>query len=310
MKRRLLFLLILVLVSCPGFSQTGNTIDSSGSKLHYKTFGSGKPILIINGGPGINSEGFAFIAQELARMNFKTIIYDQRGTGKSTLQNPDSQNITMDLMVADIENLRKHLKVEKWIVFGQSFGGMMATYYASKHPKRIEKLIFSASGGINLDFGKYAGERLNANLTPVQIDSLNYYQNKISQGDTSVKTRNLRAKYLANAYVYDKSKVPIIADRLTQTNFAINQLVFENLRKINYDCSKSFKGFKPKVLVLQGKNDIISVETAREIATAFPNSGLVLMDNCGHYGWLDAPQLYFKSIDDFLNDKKQTAVKK
>lgn len=295
--------LILLLFSFLGFSQTENTIDSGNSRLHYKTFGTGKPILIINGGPGMNSEGFAFIAQELAKMNFKTIIYDQRGTGKSVVSNPNPGNITMDLMVTDIENLRKYLKIEKWTVFGQSFGGMMATYYASKHPNRIEKLIFSASGGINLGFTKYAGERLNANLSAVQIDSLNYYQDRISQGDNSVNTRNSRTKFLANAYVYDKSKAPIIANRLTQTNFEINQLVFEDLRKINYECSKSFQNFKPKVLVLQGKNDIISVKTAEEIAAAFSNSKLVLMDNCGHYGWLDAPDIYFTSIRNFLNEK-------
>lgn len=298
MKR---FATLFLFVGLLGFSQTEATIASGGSKLHYKTFGSGKPMLIINGGPGMNSEGFAFIAQELAKMNFKTIIYDQRGTGKSLLQNVNNKTVTMDLMVSDIENLRKHLKIEKWVVFGQSFGGMMATYYASKHPQRIEKLIFSASGGVNLGFTNYAGERLNANLSPLQIDSLNYYQNKISKGDASVQTRNLRAKYLANAYVYDKSKAPIIANRLTQTNYQINQLVFDDLRKISYDCSKSFKGFTAKVLVLQGKNDIISTATAQEIAAAFPNSKLVLLDHCGHYGWLDAPDIYFKSIADFLH---------
>lgn len=53
-------------------------------------------------------------------------------------------------------------------------------------------------------------------------------------------------------------------------------------------------------MVLQGKNDIISIETAQEIAEVFSNSKLVLIDNCGHYGWLDANEIYFKSIKEFL----------
>lgn len=294
--------LVIVLLYSFCFSQTEATINSGNSKLHYKTFGTGKPILIINGGPGMNCEGFAYVAQELAKMNYQSIIYDQRGTGKSTLETINSETITMNAMVQDIENLRKHLKIDKWVILGHSFGGIMATYYATKHPETIDKLIFSSSGGVTLNFTSYVQDRLNNNLKKSERDSLNYYQSKLNQGDSSVKTLKLRANYLANAYVFDKSKAPIIAERLTQTNFKINSLVFENLRKIKFDYSKSFSNFKQKVLVLQGKNDIISTETAKEIADSFPNSKLILMDNCGHYGWLDAKELYFKSIKDFLNN--------
>lgn len=293
---------IIALFTLFGYSQTEETINSGNSKLHYKTFGSGKPMLIINGGPGMNCEGFAYIAQELSKMKYKTIIYDQRGTGKSTVEKLDSGTITMDLMVQDIENLRKHLKIEKWTVLGHSFGGIMTAYYATKHPETINKLIFSSSGGINMKFMLYVQKRLSDNLTEIQRDSLHFYQDKLNRGDNSKETAILRAKYLANAYVFDKSKASVIAPRLTQTNFEVNQLVFQDLHKIKFDCTDSFTKFKPKVLVLQGKNDIISTETAHEIANAFPNSKLVLMDNCAHYGWLDAPGIYFKSIDNFLDN--------
>lgn len=293
---------ILLFVFSFSFSQTEETIISGNSKLHYKTFGKGKPILIINGGPGMNCEGFAFVAEELAKMNYQTIIYDQRGTGKSDLEKINAETITMDLMVEDIENLRTHLKIQKWTIFGHSFGGIMASYYATKHPDAIDKIIFSSSGGINMKFTTYGQKRLNDNLTPTERDSLSFYQNKIENGDNSAETLKLRAKYLANAYVFNKKNAPIIAERLTQAKFEITSLVFNDLFKINFDCSSSFKKFKQKVLVLQGENDIISPETAKEIANAFPNSKLVLMKNCGHYGWLDAKEIYFDSIKAFLNN--------
>ena len=293
---------ILFLTSFLCFSQKEEIITSGNSKLHYKTFGSGKPILIINGGPGMNCEGFSGIAQELAKMNYQTIIYDQRGTGQSTVENANPENITMDLMVEDIENLRKHLKINQWSILGHSFGGIMETYYATKHPETIEKLIFSSSGGVTMKFTSYVQERLSNNLTKIQKDSLSFFQKKLDNGDNSIEIIKQRAKYLANAYVFDKAKAPIIAERLTQTKFEINTLVFQDLRKIKFDCSKSFKNFKKPVLVLQGKNDIITTETAIEIAAAFPNSKLILMDNCGHYGWLDANKLYFNSINNFLKN--------
>lgn len=281
-------------------SQKNEIITNANVKLSYKIFGEGKPLLIINGGPGMNSEGFSAIAQEISKFNYQTITYDQRGTGKSTIENPNSENITMDLMVEDMENLRKHLNLEKWTILGHSFGGIMAAYYATKHPHRIEKLIFSSSGGVNMKFTGYLAQTLNHNLTTTQRDSLAYYQNKIDNGDTSMETRLKRANNLANAYVFDKSNAPLIAQRLTQINYEINGLVIENLHKIKFDCSKSFQNFKQPVLVIQGKNDIITTETAKEIAGAFPNSKLVLMDNCAHYGWLDTKELYLDSVQKFL----------
>lgn len=296
------FSIFLLFIFSLSFAQTEEIISSGNSKLHYKTFGKGKPILIINGGPGMNCEGFAFVAEELAKMNYQAILYDQRGTGNSTVEKVNEETITMDLMVQDIENLRAHLKIKKWTIFGHSFGGIMASYYATKHPKAIDKIIFSSSGGVNMKFTTYGQKRLNDNLTQIERDSLNYYQNKIDAGDKSVETLKLRAKYLANAYVFNKKNAPIIAERLTQAKFEITKLVFNDLFKINFDCTEKFKKFKQKVLVLQGENDIISTETAKEIAAAFPNSKLILMKNCAHYGWLDAKELYFDSIKTFLKN--------
>ena len=106
---------------------------------------------------------------------------------------------------------------------------------------------------------------------------------------------------MAFAYVFDKSKAPIIAERLLQFNAEINSLVIQDLFKLKYNCAKKFKDFNQPVLIFQGENDIITVETAKKIENTFPNSKLVLMKNCAHYGWLDAPEVYFANIQSFLN---------
>ncbi|WP_298223251.1 alpha/beta fold hydrolase [Flavobacterium sp.] len=292
-----LFLMLHALM----FSQTEQTINSGNSKLHYRTFGEGKPMLIINGGPGMNSNGFTYIAEALSKYHYQTITYDQRGTGKSQVEALNTKTITMDLMVQDIENLRTHLEIDQWAILGHSFGGILASYYALKHPEHVDRLIMSSSGGINMDFTSYVYSRQRANLTEIQKDSLAYFEKKQNNGDTSFEIRKGRAKYLAFAYVFDKSKAPIIAERLLQFSPEINTLVIQNLFKLKYDCSKKFKDFTKPVLIFQGENDIITVETAMEIEKAFPNSKLVLMKNCGHYGWLDAPEVYFSNIKSFLN---------
>ena len=93
-----------------------------------------------------------------------------------------------------------------------------------------------------------------------------------------------------------------MAARLPQIDFKINSLVIQDLDKIKYNYLNKFPDFKQPVLIIQGKNDIISVETAEEIKQTFHNSKLVLLDNCGHYGWLDRKDLYMRAIGTFLNN--------
>ena len=148
MKKVFLFAFLIFLGKA--YAQTeGYAKNNDSSLTYYKTFGKGEPLLIINGGPGMNSNGFESMAKTLSK-NQKTIIYDQRGTGKSKLAKLNANTISMQLMADDIESLRKHLKVEKWNILGHSFGGMLASYYATVYPNSIDKLILSSSGGVDL----------------------------------------------------------------------------------------------------------------------------------------------------------------
>ena len=281
------------------FAQTEGYVASANSKIYYRTFGTGKPLLIINGGPGMNSDGFAGLAKTLSKKN-KTIIFDQRGTGKSILEKLDTSTITMKLMVEDLENIRAALKIKNWIVLGHSFGGMLASYYATIYPESIEKLILSSSGGIDLELLTYTNT-INSRLNQREIDSLNYWNKKINDGDTSYYAKFHRGLALAPAYLYNKKNIPSIAERLTQGNPLINALVWQDLRKINFDCTSKLSHFSRPVLIIQGKEDIIKGETALKAHKVLKNSTLILLDHCVHYGWLDQPDLYFAEIEKFLS---------
>ena len=281
-------------------AQTEGYILSGNSKIYYRTFGTGKPLLIINGGPGMNSDGFIGLAKALSKNN-EAVIYDQRGTGKSALQKLDTSTITMKLMVGDIESLRTHLKIKKWTILGHSFGGMLASYYASLYPENIESLILSSSGGIDLELLSYMSSRVNARLSSQEMDSLTYWNKKINAGDTSYYARLHRGLALAPAYVYNRKNIPSIAERLTQGNSIINGLVWQDLQKIKFDCKSELSHFNKPVLIIQGKQDIIKSETALKEHQVFRTSKLVLLDNCVHYGWLDRPDEYFQEVEKFIN---------
>lgn len=291
-----------MLLSNVVLSQNHQDIITKDGIIHFEIYGEGNPILIINGGPGMNSEGFRSLAAIIGKTN-RAIIYDQRGTGQSIIPIVDATTITMDAMVEDIEALRTHLDINEWTVLGHSFGGMLASYYASKHPATINSLILSSSGGINLDL--FSNIDIDIKLSPEERDSLSYWGTKISNGDTSYHARLQRGKYLAPAYLYDKSNVDIIAVRLTQGNEKVNALVFEDMRMKKFDCTSALEKFTKPVLIIQGEDDVIKRYIADSTHGIFSNSTLKMLKKCGHYGWLDQPEAYFNAIATFLNDLKK-----
>lgn len=297
-KKTILFVTLFASIIFTGNAQeVDDIIELEESTIHYQIFGDGIPVLILNGGPGMSSEGFIPLAKKISK-SYKTILYDQRGTGLSTLKQIDGSTITMDLMVKDIETLRNHLGIQKWIVMGHSFGGMLAYYYASKYPESVSGMIQSSSGG--MDLALLDNLNITSGLTETERDSLAYYNAKINDGDDSYETLLKRGEFLAPAYLYNKDYVPVIAERLTQGNSRINSLVWQDLQRIEYDTKKVLKGFDKPVLILHGAQDVVGTGIAETAHQIFPDSRLVILERCKHYGWLDRPDKYFEEIENFL----------
>ncbi len=109
-------------------------------EIFYEECGNpgGKPCVILHGGPGgaVNPTMRRFFNPAKWRM----ALFDQRGCGKSRPNASLDDNTTWSL-IEDIERLRVHLGVEKWTVFGGSWGSTLALAYAIKHPERVEALV-------------------------------------------------------------------------------------------------------------------------------------------------------------------------
>ncbi len=295
--------LSLFICFTPIYGQNEKKIIKEDNVIHFTTFGTGDPILIINGGPGMNSAGFTSLAKKLGQNNM-AIIYDQRGTGKSKIPEIDANSITIDAMVNDIEIIRNSLNINQWIVLGHSFGGMLGSYYTAKFPDKVKGLILSSSGGLTMDL--FNNLSIASHITAKERDSLAYWNSRISKGDTTYFTRLQRGKYLAPAYVYNKTHVPVISHRLTQGNPKINGLVYQNMRKINFDCTEALATYKAPVLIIQGRQDLIPKSVAYFAQNVMPQSKVVLLDKSGHYGWLEQPNLYFKAVHQFLSAFEDT----
>ncbi|KAJ5698751.1 proline iminopeptidase [Penicillium macrosclerotiorum] len=109
--------------------------------LHYEQYGSmdGKPVIYLHGGPGdrATKENTKFFNPAV----YRVVLFDQRGAGKSIPRGDIRKNTTQHL-VADIEKLRSHLKIDKWtMVFGGSWGSTLAVAYAEGHPEAVGSLV-------------------------------------------------------------------------------------------------------------------------------------------------------------------------
>ncbi len=109
-------------------------------EIYYEECGNpaGKPAVFLHGGPGAGSDKRA--RQFFDPQHYRIVVFDQRGCGRSRPSASLIENTTWHL-VADIERLRKHLGIERWLVFGGSWGSTLALAYAEAHPERVSELV-------------------------------------------------------------------------------------------------------------------------------------------------------------------------
>jgi proline iminopeptidase len=108
--------------------------------LYFEQSGNprGKPVVFLHGGPGGGTD--PKMRRFFDPKRYRIILFDQRGCGRSTPHACLVDNTTWHL-VDDIEALRKHLGLERWQVFGGSWGSTLALAYAEKHPRRVTELV-------------------------------------------------------------------------------------------------------------------------------------------------------------------------
>jgi proline iminopeptidase len=109
-------------------------------RIYYEQCGDpdGKPTVFLHGGPGAGCNAKSRRFFDPAR--YRIVLFDQRGSGRSTPHAELTDNTTWHL-VADIEALRRHLGIERWQVFGGSWGSTLALAYAETHPERVTELV-------------------------------------------------------------------------------------------------------------------------------------------------------------------------
>ncbi|MDO9460179.1 MAG: alpha/beta fold hydrolase, partial [Alphaproteobacteria bacterium] len=121
-------------------NQSGWLRVSELHEIYYEESGNpaGKPVLFVHGGPGGGCD--PKMRRFFDPRAYRIILFDQRGCGKSRPHAELTDNTTWRL-VADMEALRAHLDIERWQIFGGSWGSTLALAYAQTYPHRVTELV-------------------------------------------------------------------------------------------------------------------------------------------------------------------------
>ncbi len=259
----------------------------------------GVPILFLHGGPGAGAT--AGNRRFFDPAHYRIVIYDQRGAGRSRPFGALANNTTPHL-VADIERLRSFLGIERWIVFGGSWGSTLALAYAEVHPGRCLALVLR---GIFLcrpaeidwflyGMGRFFPERWRAfaeHLPPEErSDLLANYHARLIDPDPRVHLPAARAwsRYegacstlLPSAETvaeFERDEMALGLARIEAHYFTNRIFLPENALLDRIDRIRGIPGF-----IVQGRYDMVCpIATAAALAEAWPEAETVVAEDSGH----------------------------
>jgi len=274
-----------------------------GHEIYFEESGNpeGKPCVFVHGGPGGGSSPAA--RQFFDPKHYRIVVFDQRGCGRSRPHASLEANTTWHL-VADMEQLRNELGIDRWLVFGGSWGSTLALAYAQTHPEVVTELVLR---GIFLLrpkeihwFYQHGASEIypdswEAYLTPIpaaeQGDLLHAFHRRLTSDDEATRLAAARAWsvweasasfLIQNRDFMEKLDAPdaALAMARIECHYFVNGGFFDSPNQLleNIDRIRHI----PTVIV-QGRYDVVCpAVTAWDLHQAWPEADLQLIQNAGH----------------------------
>ncbi len=271
--------------------------------MYYEQCGNpeGLPVVFVHGGPGGGIiPGYR---RFFAPAGDRVVLFDQRGSGNSTPHANLEDNTTWHL-VADIEKLREHLGIEKWVVFGGSWGSTLALAYAQTHAERVRALILRGiflcrpkeiqwfyQEGASAIFPDVWEEYVKVIPEAERGDMVGAYYRRLTSDDESVRLEAARAWSIwegsTSKLFFDEDLINKFGDEEFALAFAriechyfINNAFFDT---DNYLIENVGKIRHIPAVIVQGRYDIVCpMMSAWELHRAWPEADLRITPDAGH----------------------------
>lgn len=279
-----------------------------GHKLYYEVSGNpdGIPAVFLHGGPGGGMN--PLMRDYFDPDKYKVILFDQRGCGKSTPAN-QLENNNIEELVEDVERLRIHLGIDKWVVLGASWGSALAMLYAGKYPHAISSLILSGIFFADARGRDYLAEEGGASR--YQPDLFAHYRDLIppekrkhglvkayydimmngTEDDRMEATRRfvlydllLLRDIVPENEIADIKAHPEKSYPLCRIYFHFAANFFDDANRVKIlETANRLSAAGLKCAIFHGRKDYICpVSDARELHRAYPGSALHILPNLWH----------------------------
>ncbi len=271
-------------------------------KLYYEQEGQGIPMVLINGGPGNTHHGFHPYFSQLKDVA-RIIYYDQRGTGKSS-KDDTGKTYTVNQAVEDLESLRKTLKIDKWVLLGWSYGGLLAQLYALTYPEHCAGLVLvAAQSGVPEPITEPIRDRMF--ISQAEDDAINDIKKKYSEGKItgiqSFYNQQLAGDWKRQSY-YKPTQEQLI--RKVLYAWAPAPGFIETIRPESdaINLAGKFNDFEIPTLIMEGKWDLLwwNPDRAEVMRRNHPRAQVEIFDKAGHYIFADEPKKFFTRLKAFL----------
>ncbi|MCY3020953.1 MAG: alpha/beta fold hydrolase [Planctomycetota bacterium] len=274
----------------------GKPVDIGDGKLYCEEEGQGVQLVLLNGGPGCTHHIFhpAFSrAKEFARV----IYYDQRGTGRSDADG-SGEKYTVKQAVDDLDNLRKALHVDRWVVLGHSYGGFLAQCYALEYPERLLGLVLVAAstGARDVETGTRQYEYISKEEM-AKIRSI--FATKDLPPDVLVYNAHLNGDWKRQAYYR-----PTLDELARMARYewkpapGFREAIGPDMSRI--DLTGKFSDFEVPTLMIEAKWDLTwAADKPEKFHKNHPNARLVVFEQSGHSPFADESEKFFTLLREF-----------
>lgn len=277
-----------------------NTAD--GRKVTFRKLGHGPVLVCHPGGPGFSSTYFADLAALWEQ--FTLVMLNPRGTlGSSRPADPAAYRI--DDYVADVEELRQHLGLERMLLLGHSHGGIVAQAYAARYPARVRALVLAstlARFGEKQEAAMQAGMEKRAG-EPWYKDALAALEAE-QAGDfkTDEEMSALVFRELPLYFAHFGAAEAGYLDTLRAEKLNADTLRLFNKEIFNtFDLRDQLPNIKAKTLVITGEEDFITGPLCTdEICEGIPGAKKVIVGDAGHMLFVEQPQAFHDEVAEFL----------
>ncbi len=269
--------------------------------LHYKIHGDKGPYLILlAGGPGSNVGYMQPLADALSD-SYRCVMLEQRGTGRSKLDQLNTDAVKLERYIEDIELLRKHLKASKISLIGNSWGSMLGLLYSGAYPDRVNKLISVGSPPITDKYADIFDDNLRVRYLPEEKRLRDEWREKLRNDPSLFDVARFERDKLGMAAFYYDREIGLKAARDLRpddVNYRLGQEFGKTYPK--FDIRPSIRKIRAATLLIQGRQDVAPESNILETHQLIKRSVLKFIERCGHIPWEEKPEETFSMIQQFL----------